>query len=379
MLQIQNKKVFLTLLVVALTVLVMIGNPCAEVLVVDVNIHTPPRGKPNKRRFEALAAATNASDQTTLPWIKAAASGMKLPHYLKYDENKLSPIRDQGTCASCWSIGVTGILADRISVYTNGAINEELSKQEMISCWDGHQKMGCSVGGIPELAYNYVIKNGIALEADFPYAQEFTKDIAICKAKKSGRRVFAEDGSAVSLCVDPDQFKKGSKQYNNTIKANIANMKQELYMRGPIVGTLMIHESTYDYDGLGVYKGSKKANDKFIGGHVVIITGYADAGANTDEPGFSGGYWICKQSWGLQFPSKSPVHAGYMFVDMGTNCAGIESRASACMPVITREIRENMVNSLDASRFTSYEAYKRSPGRHNFVRKTTRLRRALGW
>ncbi|CAN0298968.1 unnamed protein product [Ectocarpus sp. 6 AP-2014] len=357
----------------------MIANPCAEVLVVDIRTHKPHRGKANRREFEDLGSATNRSEQITLPWIKEPASGLDLPRYLKYDENKLSPIRDQGTCASCWSIGVTGILADRISVYTNGAINEELSKQEMISCWDGHQNMGCSVGGIPELAYNYIMKNGIALEKDFPYAQEFTKKIASCKAKKSGRRVFAQRGSAVSLCVDPDQFKQGSTQYNNTIATNIANMKRELYMRGPIVGTLMIHESTYDYDGLCVYNGSKKTGDKFVGGHVVIITGYADAGANTDEPGFSGAYWICKQSWGLEFPSKSPVHAGYMFVDMGTNCAGIESRASACMPVITREIRENMAASLDESRFTSYEAYKRSPGRHNFVRRTTRLRRALGW
>ena len=378
---IQNKKGLLLLLVV-LVVLALVADSFTEVPYVEKGTLVEGdsrrrRPKASRAEFEGLAAAIDPKYKTTLPWAKASASVATLPKYLKYDERVLSGIQDQGTCSSCWSIAVTGILADRISIYTNGAIKERLSSQEMVSCWTGHKGDGCRVGGIPELAYNYIIKNGIALEKDYPYEQEFTKKITRCdKAKMSGKRVFAQAGSAVSLCVDPDQFPRGSDEYNRTIKANVENMKREIYSRGPIVGTLMIYEGAYSFDGMSVYKGPKQG-EKFIGGHGLVVLSWCDAGANTDEPGFEGSFWICRQSWGLEYPSHSPMTAGYVYVEMGTNCCGIESRASACMPVITPQISAKMVNSLDDTRFLSYEQYKNSKGRKNFIKKTTRLGRAL--
>ncbi len=381
MVYIQNKKGLLLVLVV-LAVLALAVDSFTEVPYVEEGTLAEGgkrrrRPKASKAEFEALAAAIDPKYKTSLPWAKASASVATLPKYLKYDERVLTPIEDQGTCAACWSIAVTGILADRISIYTNGAIRERLSNQEMISCWGGHEGAGCAVGGVPELAYNYIIKNGIALEKDYPYQQEFTKKITFCdKAKKSGKRVFAQPGSAVSLCVDPDQFPEGSEEYNRTIKANIDNMKREIFSRGPIVGTLMIYEGAYSFDGMSVYKGPKQG-EKFIGGHALVVLSWCDAGVNTDEPGFGGSFWICRQSWGLEYPSHSPMAAGYVYIEMGTNCCGIESRASACMPVITPEISAKMVDSLDRTRFLSYEQYKNSPGRKNFIKKTTALGRAL--
>ena len=371
----RNKKVVLALVVIVVLALAM--NAFTEVpeMATDASAGDGQRKpKAGREQFEALATI-NPKASITLPWMKAGGR-QKLPSYLKYDENKLTPVIDQGKCASCWSIATTGMLADRISIYTNGAIKEELSNQEMISCWDGHQGEGCSVGGIPELAMDYLIKQGVSLEKDFPYEQQFTNTLAKCdKAKKSGRRVFAQAGSAVSLCIDPYQFKDGSEKYNSTVRANIENMKRELYLHGVICGTLMVHKSTYQYDGLSVYTGPKKG-DKFVGGHCCSIIGWCDEGVNGDEPGFEHAYWICKQSWGLEFPAKTPASSGYMYVLMGENVAGIESRASACLPVITSEIKASLADSLDQSRFLSYEQYKHSTGKQNFVQKTTILGRA---
>lgn len=333
-------------------------------------------GKPNKatrERFEALAAI-NHKAPITLPWVKATCA-QRLPSYLKYDENKLTTVIDQRACASCWSIATTGMLADRISVYTNGAIKEELTNQEMISCWDGHQGEGCSVGGVPEMAYTYLIEKGIALEKDYPYDQQFTTKISPCdEAKKSGRRVFAERGSDVSLCIDPYQYKEGSDEYNSTICANAENMKRDLFLHGPIVGTMMVYEGAYKYDGLSVYTGPRRG-EKFVGGHALTIIGFCEEGVNGDEPGFEQAYWICKQSWGKEYPAKTPAEKGYMYIKMGTNCVGIESRASSCLPVITPEISAKMASSLDHSRFLSYEEYKKSPTKTNFITNTTRSRR----
>ena len=378
---IPNKKGLLLLLVV-LAVLALLADSFTEVpyvekgtLVEGDNRRRKP--KASKEEFEALAAAIDPKYKTSLPWVKASASVARLPKYLKYDERVLTPIEDQGRCSSCWSIAVTGMLADRISIYTNGAIKERLSSQEMISCWEGHDGDGCRIGGIPELAYDYIIKNGIALERDYPYDQESTKKITKCdKSKMRGKRVFAQAGSAKSLCIDPDQFPEGSDKWRRTINTNVENMRRELFANGPIVGTLMVYESTYDYDGLQIYRGRKNSSDKFVGGHAVLVTAAIEANVNTDEPGFSSAHWVVKQSWGLEYPSNSPMSRGYMYVEMGRNVAGIESRASACMPVITPEISAKMVDSLDHSRFLSYEQYKNSKGRKNFIKKTTRLRRA---
>lgn len=372
----RNKKVVLALVV--LVVLALAINAFTEVP--EMATDTPAgdgqrKPKAGQEQFEALATI-NHKAPITLPWMKAGGS-QKLPSYLKYDENKLTPVIDQFACAACWSIATTGMLADRISIYTNGAIKEELSNQEMISCWDGHQGEGCSVGGIPELAYRYLIKEGISLEKDFPYEQESTNKIAPCdKAKKSGRRVFAQRGSDVSLCIDPYQFKEGSDRYNSTIRANIENMKRELYMHGPVVGTMLVFEGAYNHDGTHVYTGPKKG-EKFIGGHALEILGFCEENVNGDEPGFSGAYWVCKQSWGKEYAAKTPASAGYIYIKMGTNCVGIESRASACLPVITPQISANLADSLDQSRFLSYEQYKRSAGKNNFVKKTTILGRAF--
>ena len=368
----RNKKVVLAL--VTFMVLALVINSFTEVPVMAAEASAGDgqrKPKASREQFEALATI-NPKAPITLPWVKAAGN-QKLPSYLKYDENKLTEPEDQGVCASCWSIATTGMLADRISIYTNGAIKERLSNQEMISCWDGHQGEGCSVGGIPELAYRFLITQGISLEKDFPYEQQFTKKIAKCdKAKIGGRRVFAQRGSAVSLCIDPYQFDEGSEKYNNTIRANIENMKRELFLHSIIVGTMMVYEGAYDYDGLSVYTGPKKG-EKFIGGHALEILGFCEENVNGDEPGFSGAYWVCKQSWGKEYPAKTPASKGYIYIKMGTNCVGIESRASACLPVITPEIKANLADSLDESRFLSYEQYKNSAGKENFVQKATKL------
>ena len=55
-----------------------------------------------------------------IPWVRLPDLEDYLPSYLKYKEKLLTPVMDQGVCASCWSISVVQMIADRISVYTGG-------------------------------------------------------------------------------------------------------------------------------------------------------------------------------------------------------------------------------------------------------------------
>lgn len=375
----RNKTLLVLVVLVALAVVVPVGLSVVPVMADESGAALEnaygSAPKVSREEFEALASVDHKAP-ITLRWAKRTEFVPQLPNYLKYDENKLTEVIDQGKCAACWSIATTGMLADRISVYTNAAIREPLSNQEMISCWDGHEGKGCSHGGIPELAMKYLIEHGVLRERDFPYAQQHTNKIQPCNtAKKFGPRVFAQAGTDVSLCIDPYQYTKGSSKYASTVRSNIANMKKELYMHGPIVGTIMIYAGAYDYDGLSVYTGPT-AGEKFVGGHALEIIGYCDEGVNGDEPGFDQAYWICKQSWGKEYPSRTPAASGYMYVKMGVNCVGIESRASACLPVVTPEIVTNAVDSLEHSRFSSYEQYRESHNRKNFVTTSTVFGRA---
>lgn len=148
-------------------------------------------------------------------------------------------------------------------------------------------------------------------------------------------------------------------------------MKKELLMNGPFVGTIMAYDNLYTYDGLSVYT---KTKGDFVGGHAVLIIGWSDEGINGDEPGFDKAYWVIKNSWSEAWPTKSPASKGYMYIEMGRNVAGIESRASRALPVITEEITANKVDSLDEVRYTSYDDYVNDPERENYITKVGKMR-----
>ena len=97
--------------------------------------------------------------------------GVELPKYLKYKEKHLTTVIDQGDCASCYSITVAHMLADRISVMTGGKVLRPLSTQELISCWNVKGNLGCTQGGIPETAMVHISKKGIATKADYEYSK----------------------------------------------------------------------------------------------------------------------------------------------------------------------------------------------------------------
>lgn len=374
-----------TILVCMLTVTVVVfllDEKFDKVLAVESLPNGKPMRKSKTRRkrktYEEFVAAAKVDHKAVIgvPWVQLPDLDGYLPSYLKYRESLLTPVVDQGTCASCWSISVVQMLADRVSVYTKGRVKKLLSVQEMISCWDGHEGKACSVGGIPEKAYHYIIKNGVGLQRDYPYKQRATNKISPCdESKLKGERLFVEPDSVRSLCIDPYKFKKGSAKYREILDLNIKNMKKELLVNGPFVCTIMVYENLYSYDGLSVYEGSKGSD--FVGGHSVVCVGYCDEGINGEEPGFDtpGGYWVIRNSWS-DWPLKSPASEGYFYIKKGSNVCGIESRASRAFPILSARSRAFMVSSLDESRYTSYTDYVNDPDRKLLVTKVGRIR---GW
>lgn len=309
--------------------------------------------RPKLTRQEFYRIARTSLEQPKYPYL-AAKAPPKLPEYFKYMERELLPSRDQGQCGSCWAFAVAAMLADRASLMTGGKVRNQLSVQEMLAC--DNVQGGCA-GGAPETALEYALNPGILPEQDYPYEQVKSDYIAPC-IEKPGKRLKILPGSIRSLCEQLDDEEIGSEKH----RRNILNMKREIYDSGPIIGTIMVYSDLYEYDAQGVYSVSPGA--EFIGGHAIEIFGWSDENANTGEPNFRDAYWVCRNSWGYDWPSSDPDNYGWFWVRMGENTAGIESRAVRAVPEVPKK-------DLDPrgvkNRYDSFEEYISDAERAHFT------------
>lgn len=371
-----KKTAFLVLLV--LLVIVYLVDAQTEVSVMeDTSEPVGAKRFGRKKTYQEFVGAANMNPNFKIGIAYKQLPDIELPTYLKFKEKYLTPVVNQDQCTSCWAISVCHLIADRIALYTKGAIKRPLSYQELVSCFNNKDDTGCTVGGIPEQAYRHIAENGVGTEEHYPYVQANTTKIAKCDpSKQKGFRTFIQKNSIRSLCIDPDNYKKGSTQWQKTIDQNTKNMRTELFLNGPFCITIMVYSSLYNFDGLSIYDPPVNKLGKFIGGHAALCVGYAEE-VDGEEPGFDGNYWVIKNSWSASHPLKSPASKGFLYIRAGKNTIGVESRASSCQVAITAEIQKNMVKSLDESRYISYSQYSNDPNRKLWVQKSTRLRSLL--
>jgi C1A family cysteine protease len=80
---------------------------------------------------------------------------------------KVTNVKDQGSCGSCWAFAVTGALESAYLIKQGRT--EQLAEQDLVDCSGEYGNMGCNGGSI-SAAYNYILSKGIAIERDYPYA-----------------------------------------------------------------------------------------------------------------------------------------------------------------------------------------------------------------
>ncbi|XP_020526123.1 thiol protease aleurain-like [Amborella trichopoda] len=105
----------------------------------------------------------------------------------------VSPVKDQGSCGSCWTFSTTGALEAAYTQATKKGIS--LSEQQLVDCAMAFNNFGCN-GGLPSQAFEYIKYNGgLETEESYPY---LGKD-GVCKF--NNENVGAKVANSVNITL----------------------------------------------------------------------------------------------------------------------------------------------------------------------------------
>jgi len=225
------------------------------------------------------------------------------------DSNKVSPVKNQNSCGSCYAFASVGMYEARARVQTDNQWQPLFSEQEIVSC--SAYSQGCN-GGFP-----YLISK---------YAQDFGIVDTSCMAYN------ASDVECTSEYLDNSCFRYKVADYgyvgDHYGGATEYLIRKEVFENGPIAVS-MDANCLHDYDsGVWIQPGNTETcDDAPVNGetslrydpyeytnHVVLITGWG-WDSETGLP-----FWNVKNSWGTDFGEN-----GYFRIIRGIDNADIES------------------------------------------------------
>jgi C1A family cysteine protease len=208
-------------------------------------------------------------------------------------EGKVTPVKNQGSCGSCWSFSATGGMEGAYAIANNKDIStwSGFSEQQLVSCDTTDD--GCD-GGLMDNAFEWVEGNGgICSEDDYPYAS--SSGVApSCSASCS-----SVDGSAPASYTD--------------VEATTSALESAVSQQ-PVSVAIQANQIPFQSYSGGVLTGRCGTNLD----HGVLAVGYGTWTDGTD-------YWKVKNSWG-----DSWGDAGYILIEKGgtTDECGILDMAS---------------------------------------------------
>jgi len=174
------------------------------------------------------------------------------------EKGAVTPVKNQGSCGSCWAFSTTGSVEGAWFVETGDLVS--ISEQQLIDCSDSFGNQGCN-GGIMNDGFKYIIENGICHEVSYPYT--------------------AKDGTCntcTSSLVKVSSFKN--------VLPNNENVLRKAVFQQPVSVALEADQTGWHFYSSGVMDGNCGTNLD----HGVLIVGYGTLDGKD--------YWKVKNSWG---------------------------------------------------------------------------------
>ncbi|XP_071781508.1 dipeptidyl peptidase 1 [Centroberyx gerrardi] len=216
--------------------------------------------------------------------------------------NFLSPVRNQGSCGSCYSFATMGMLEARVRILTNNSETPIFSPQQVVSC--SQYSQGCD-GGFPYLIGKYIQDFGIVDESCFPYIGKNSP----CGVPQSCSRLYTAEYSYVG------GFYGGCSEMA---------MMLELVQNGPMAVAFEVYPDFMNYqEGIYHHTFLRDSYNPFeLTNHAVLLVGYGRCHMTGQK------YWIVKNSWGTGWGEE-----GFFRIRRGSDECAIESIAVAAKPI----------------------------------------------
>lgn len=227
-----------------------------------------------------------------------------------YNGNWVTPVRDQGSCGSCWAFSALAQMESWWNIKnTRPDTDTDLSEQFLLSCSDAGN---CEEGGMVSSSFDFIQNNGIPLEKSLPY-----------KAQSNYPCSAVQDGWEMDALTIPGWG------YITSGESQVENIKAALLYH-PISASFEVFSDFYSYHS-GVYEHVIGDSE---GWHAVLIVGWNDAEQS----------WIVKNSWGGSWGERGYFHIKWGNSNFGMNNEFIWDEWAASRPSISQsELQTSLV------------------------------------
>jgi len=205
------------------------------------------------------------------------------------DKGAVTPIKNQGSCGSCWAFSSTGSLEGLNFVQTGSLVS--YSEQQLVDCSTSYGNEGCN-GGLMDDAFQYTETHTLATESAYPYTGRdgTCKEPAFTTAINKGfTDVASESSTQLELAVS---------QQPVSVAIEADRLVFQLYTSGIINST--------------------KCGTNLD--HGVLVVGY---GTENNQD-----YWILKNSWGPTWGEKGFFRIAKDTTQDGPGICGLQLQAS---------------------------------------------------
>ncbi|MCX6825770.1 MAG: C1 family peptidase [candidate division Zixibacteria bacterium] len=200
-------------------------------------------------------------------------------HFNWADSGKVTPVKNQGQCGSCWIFAATGALEASYKIHRQMEL--DLSEQQILSCVS--YGWGCN-GGWMDNAYAHQQSFGAIVESAMPYQANH------------------------NIPCTETQYPAVAKIAGWTAIPNNINAIKTAVMTSPVAVAFWVYDDFFYYDN-GCYSHSGYTNDV---NHAVLIVGWDDDLCN------GAGAWRVKNSWAASWGDS-----GYFWIQYNTCNFGV--------------------------------------------------------